>query len=308
MDSNLKITLIVRGGTPRTITAGPSVLLGSGRAADVRVPDRALAPVHVRIQREGTLVTAIALAPGVLFDGKELDIDEVSAVAGRNLDIGPVRVVAELHDEVAASSPERTESLARELLRELLGVDERGPQPAAPEFIVERGPATGQRRALGRAETSLVLGRGEMATWVLLDPDLSRTHATVDRRADGVRICDLGSKNGTRVNGRSVGVGPPGVLLGDGAVITMGETQVRFVDPAAAMLADLEGRLAAVAAGVPGAVTQTRPGHIRGGAGGPEVPMPAAGGMSPAARVAVALASLVAILAVVLLVALFATS
>jgi hypothetical protein len=321
MTAGLKITLIVNRGTPRTFELPASALVGSGRAADVRVPDVAMAPLHLRLSRVGTEVTAIALAPGVWLDGVELAVEELCTVTGRTVDVGPVRLVPAVDDRDigdgrlahADDNPRgRTESLAREIVRDLMGGAGDGEDSLAPELEVETGPAAGQRFTLGQLDTRVVVGRGEGATWVLLDPDLSRSHAAVERRSDGVRLYDLGSKNGTRVEDKPVSVGPPGELLEDGAEIGLGDTRLRFTDPAAAMLAELERTIAAGQAGAgppgaPGAVTHTRPSRPRALAATPRTPAP-----PPAAprRVSVGAiaAALVAVVAIGLLVALFVSS
>ncbi len=323
MTAGLKITLMVNRGTPRTFELPASALVGSGRAADVRVPDVALAPLHLRLTRAGREVTAIALAPGVLLDGAELAFDELHTVTGRNLDVGPVRIVPVVDDRDtgdgllahADDDPRgRTESLAREIVRDLMGSgDEPGEESLAPELLVETGPAAGQRFTLGQLDVRVVVGRGEGATWVLLDPDLSRSHAAIERRSDGVRIYDLGSKNGTKVAGKAVTVGPPGVLLEDGVMIGLGETMVRYTDPAAAMLVELEGRLAEatllVTPAAHGAVTVTRPAQPRAiVAATPRTIPPSSAARARARRISpgVIAAALVAVVAVGLLVALLA--
>ncbi len=255
---NLRITLSLVDGPEHTVDAGAIVLVGAGKAADIRVPDPALAPVHFRLNRDGDEVSVIALAPGVMIGGHDLAVDEVRRVTGLPLEVGPLRIIAVPSEIRRGAAPQRTESLARELMRDLLAVD----QGAKPEFIVEGGPATGQRKAISRTEPRVVVGRGESSTWILLDPDLSRNHAAIERHEDGVRLIDLGSKNGTKVNGRVVPAGTPGVMLQDGGIITMGDSRLRFVDLAAVALAGIEAQIEAASRGVPGAITQTTPGHV----------------------------------------------
>jgi FHA domain-containing protein len=58
----------------------------------------------------------------------------------------------------------------------------------------------------------------------LADPNVSRRHAEVRRDGDTIVVVDLGSTNGTRVNGNGV----KERRLADGYVITVGTTRLRF--------------------------------------------------------------------------------
>lgn len=123
----------------------------------------------------------------------------------------------------AAGGPQGTESLARELVRGFLGTG------ATPSFEVTRGPAAGTKRELPPPEVTWVIGRGDEATWVILDEDLSREHVEIKRGWAGVTVRDLGSKNGTRVDGVKI---TEAVTLHDGARIEAGNTEWTFRDPA----------------------------------------------------------------------------
>jgi predicted component of type VI protein secretion system len=118
----------------------------------------------------------------------------------------------------------RTASLARELVRGLLG------DGGEPTLAVEQGPMTGTSRALPPPVATVVIGRGDEASWVILDSDLSRTHAEIKRDWDGVHVRDLGSKNGTRLDG--VAIDGAGSLMADGGLLELGSVQLRFSDPA----------------------------------------------------------------------------
>ena len=120
-------------------------------------------------------------------------------------------------------SPQRTESLARELVRGLLG------SGAAPTLELTRGPGAGAWRELPPPEARWIIGRGDEATWVILDEDLSREHVEIARGWDGVTIRDLDSKNGTRVDGKRLTAAMP---LRDGAMIELGNCALVFRDPA----------------------------------------------------------------------------
>ncbi len=70
------------------------------------------------------------------------------------------------------------------------------------------------------------LGRGLAADIRIEDPEVSRRHAIIAQRGDGVRVLDDRSRNGTFVNGRPVTVGQ----LGDGDVLRLGRVVFRFIE------------------------------------------------------------------------------
>ena len=74
-------------------------------------------------------------------------------------------------------------------------------------------------------EEELIIGRTASVEGRLGDdPEISRQHARVSRSDDGYVIEDLGSMNGTRVNGAGI----KERVLNDGDEITMGTTVIRF--------------------------------------------------------------------------------
>jgi DNA-binding NtrC family response regulator len=87
---------------------------------------------------------------------------------------------------------------------------------------VSSGGAAGKRLASPAAR--LTVGSQEGNDLVLPDATVSRFHAELERAADGWRIRDLGSTNGTQVNGVRV----LDAYLGDQATLTFGATAVRF--------------------------------------------------------------------------------
>ena len=81
-----------------------------------------------------------------------------------------------------------------------------------------------QRIALG--ESGVVLGRGTGCDIVLDGDDISRRHAKAVPTAEGVILEDLGSHNGTFVNGERI-QGPS--RLGHGDVFTVGTHELRVI-------------------------------------------------------------------------------
>ena len=72
---------------------------------------------------------------------------------------------------------------------------------------------------------SALIGRSTSATVVLPDPDVSRLHARVELRDGEAVIEDLGSRNGTKVNGTTIrGV----TVLAPGDEISIGSWRIVF--------------------------------------------------------------------------------
>lgn len=97
------------------------------------------------------------------------------------------------------------------------------------KLTVRKGPQEGQAYPL--VSSMVTVGRDPMADIVIADPEVSRQHARLTRTAEGYEIQDLGSTNGTFVDGQRL-TGDP-VHLQSGQAISMG-TNVTLVFEAAA--------------------------------------------------------------------------
>ncbi|MCE9572263.1 MAG: FHA domain-containing protein [Deltaproteobacteria bacterium] len=236
---------VTRGSAEHVIDIGDGARIGSGTNVEVRIPDDAIAAVACTLEHDARGWSLRALADGVSLDGKSLRRGERMPFAlGATIALAaspPVTIAVRAAPGDAQPSVERTASLARDLVRELLA------GPGGPELVVETGPVAGTRCKLPPPGERVVVGRGDTATWILLDADLSREHVAFDRTWDGVRVVDLGSKNGTRVGGALAPTTAPGKLVADGELIELGGTSIRFLDPAEQYLRELDRRLAAPA-------------------------------------------------------------
>lgn len=81
---------------------------------------------------------------------------------------------------------------------------------------------TGQRFTLG--EHTVSIGRRPESNIVLADPNVSRSHAEIRPHGEGFLLIDLGSTNGTKVNGMRVDQ----QILHDGDELSFGNTRMRF--------------------------------------------------------------------------------
>jgi pSer/pThr/pTyr-binding forkhead associated (FHA) protein len=71
---------------------------------------------------------------------------------------------------------------------------------------------------------STVIGRGDQANLRLPDVGISRRHARIDFDGGQVVLTDLGSTNGTSVNGQRVSA----VALNPGDMVQLGTTTLTF--------------------------------------------------------------------------------
>jgi hypothetical protein len=209
------------GTLPAIDIAESRIVIGSAASARIRLPPEAARAEHVEVDGPTWRLLAEAKVGGMVRAAG----DSGAIGHGLTIELGRYRVrISATPAGATPSPPRRTESLARELVRGLLG------EGAAPSLEIERGPGAGARRLLPPPEARLVLGRGDEATWVILDEDLSRVHAEIRRGWDGTTVADLGSKNGTRIDGVAIGAEP--VELRDGAALLLGNVTIRFRDPA----------------------------------------------------------------------------
>jgi predicted component of type VI protein secretion system len=108
-----------------------------------------------------------------------------------------------------------------------------------PFVIVRSGPRSGERIEL---IDELVVGR-ENADLTVHDEEVSRRHLALRPHEDGVELEDLGSTNGTFVDGARLAAV---VVVSTGARVTLGETELEIeievpepeVDPSATRLRD----------------------------------------------------------------------
>ncbi len=90
-------------------------------------------------------------------------------------------------------------------------------------LTIEAGPDRGLTRALDPG--ALVVGTGKDADVVLKDPRVSRRHCEVALQDDGVLVHDLGSRNGTLLDGARI----ERAIVRPGTSIAVGDTVMTFV-------------------------------------------------------------------------------
>ena len=106
--------------------------------------------------------------------------------------------------------------------------DRRGPPPPPLDVAIPAGielvvddRSTITTRRFGRR---VLVGRAPTADVRIDDPRVSRLHARIEMRDDGIYVEDLGSRNGTSVNG----VASAAVRLAPGDEIGIGAASIIF--------------------------------------------------------------------------------
>jgi len=213
------------------------ITIGRGRGADVRLPHRGVSVRHATIEhtsRGYTLVdhettNGTSVQGGRVVGGRPKPLRE-----GDRIDLGGFTILFQSNVPIAQStSRERTSSLARRLARDSFDAV---PDDLKPQIVVLNGPTEGTVVPVPEPPARLTIGRDDACDLALRDADLSRVHAEIDVRFDGVWVRDLESKNGVYFAERAI----DDRLLDDRDEVRVGSTVLRFEDPAAASVQALE--------------------------------------------------------------------
>jgi len=100
-----------------------------------------------------------------------------------------------------------------------------GPVPSGASVLVLKGFYEGFEVPVDRSW--LVVGRGRSADLVLAEATISRSHAAIGYDGEDFFVQDLGSTNGTAVNGNRTSRAP----LANGDEIQMGKLSLRMTLP-----------------------------------------------------------------------------
>ena len=182
---------------------GP-LLLGRRAGVDVPLPHPTLAGVHARLEptQDGLTLVDLGASPTTRVNDQPLVPRTPRLLAPDDtITIGPfeLTLLPSPPDATPATDGD-TAALAEAMVKGVLAaLGDRGAAP--PTLVITAGPAQGRRIPLDTPGRELVVGRGETCDLTLDDPDLSREHFRLRREWSGVTLADLGSKNGTRLDG-----------------------------------------------------------------------------------------------------------
>jgi pSer/pThr/pTyr-binding forkhead associated (FHA) protein len=204
------------------------IAIGRGPGADVRLPSATVSGTHALLEQRGGYCTVRdeRSLNGTFVNGSALVPNRARALAdGDEIEVGEFVLSFQQTTLVQATTPERTASLARRMLRDLLGAEHAA--SAMPHLEVSEGPDRGTRIQIDAPPSRLVIGRAASCALVLSDVDVSREHIEVQHDLDGCLARDLGSKNGMEVNGKLLRAR----RLRHGDVLRIGKSAIVYGDP-----------------------------------------------------------------------------
>lgn len=222
-----------------TFDADEHISIGRDPKSRVQLPDASVSLRHALIRPKasgfviidenstnGTYVNAARLVPGaakVLADGDRIQIG---------------RAWLGVRFRTPSSAPLNAFSTQDIALAMVQGTLIQAGSAVAPRLSVIRGPDRGLELIL-QEERSYVLGRDDDADLCLTDEDASRRHTRLVRRGSRLWVIDLGSKNGTRLDGHRL---RPNVAEAwtDMVVLELGRNHFGIDDPVSSALRSLE--------------------------------------------------------------------
>jgi DNA-binding NtrC family response regulator len=96
-------------------------------------------------------------------------------------------------------------------------------QSGRGRLLIVKGPDRGETIAIG--DLAMTIGSGPGNEILLTDPTISRRHLVIEPRPEGVVLRDLGSTNGSFVQGARF----QELTLGFGTEVTIGQTTLKYV-------------------------------------------------------------------------------
>jgi pSer/pThr/pTyr-binding forkhead associated (FHA) protein len=240
----MALTVIVRSGelsAQASITFdAPRIVIGRGDGCEVLLPDPSVSHRHASIRQRGTDYVVIDEGS---TNGTFIGPVRLSPQAPRVIKNGELLRVGRVWLELRVEQVPITQSqkvVTREIALALVASSLLAQGEASSvRLLVRQGPAAGSEFLLENTDRTYVLGRGVGVDLTLDDPDLSRRQLELFRRGMTLMVRDLGSKNGTFLEGQRLEAGKEVAWPLDKA-LTVGESELVYEDPVRAALQEIE--------------------------------------------------------------------
>ncbi len=177
------------------VLAPGTCCIGSTTANRVALAVEGVRPQHARIDLDGRGLTLTVLDPTAQVHVNARPVREKAILhLGDRLCIDTVVILIKPESDTAIHTviPEESDGEAETRLRNL------------PPRALLRGVSGSHFGRIVSLHARLLIGRGSDCDLVLDEPEMSRRHAMIENSGDGLYLRDLGSANGTFVNGVQV--------------------------------------------------------------------------------------------------------
>lgn len=232
-----ELTLSYPGGSRRLVD-GESVVAGRAGDCELSIPDAGASRRHVRLTRRGAtvVVTDLGSSNGTWVGGTRIQapttvpagsVVQLGGPTGPGLQVGFLPAPA---SQVPVLAPSNTGVVFDRFSLPSAPLPTGLSQPgghanvysAAPQVLPHPVPShQGHHDPQNHDPQTLTIGRGRENQIVLDDLLVSRRHTQLLPGPRGFEVRDLGSRNGTYVNGQRVSVAP----LGEGDLLAVGHSR-----------------------------------------------------------------------------------
>jgi len=202
----------------REFTVGEVLLVGRGPDADVVISESDVSARHAELSPNGDGIAIVDLGStnGTFVNGERV-------VKTRQLGVGDRIQIGGTVLEVRSNTPAASDVKLGPPGLEVTRVRQ---IPTVPTLRFDSGPLAGTTVPVG---SQVVVGRDPATADVLLegDTDVSRRHAVFSPAGEGMTVQDLGSTNGTFVNGRRIPA--YAVALANGNQVQIGDSVIEVM-------------------------------------------------------------------------------
>mgnify|MGYP001152958604 CR=1 FL=1 len=198
--------------------------IGRSSANIIQIKDEKSSRQHCRIEKagEGFRLVDLGSRNGTSVNG--IKVSGQTLKPGDVVEIGACRITFDQKMQVSADELGATVPVSDDTVQQVAASVGSSGGPAVPQFVLEitEGGGTGKRVELG--VDPVTIGRNASNTLQISDESASNYHAEVSKEAIGYVVSDLGSTNGTKVNGEKIVKSP----LAHGARVQIGSTVITF--------------------------------------------------------------------------------
>lgn len=229
-----------KNGKQQTLSVNKnSIIIGRLETNEIPLAGKTVSRKHAEITRKVNdyLLVDLESGNGTFLNGKKLKPHEQRVLYNDDtfrIEEFEIRFLLESIGETSFPTEENTDSdiIEIKMIKKVLHAID---SEHHPNLEVISPPFEGQKAIFGDEMKELIIGRDSTCQLMLDTPTISRRHSVLHKKWGGVTLTDLGSKNGTLLNGEKI----KEKLLKNGDIILCGAVKIIFRNPQEINLEDL---------------------------------------------------------------------